>query len=251
LVQIKTPEQIKLMREVGKYHAELTASVREFIKVGQSTYEIDQFALKRCKEMDVIPAQIGYKGYKFATCIGVNTDGVHCFPSKDKIIKDGDLVTFDSVIRKNGYHADGGFTVGIGSVDEEAHRLIKTTKKALKAAINACKDGNNVQDVSKALYKVVQRAGFDVLRRYSAHGIGLAMHEDPLIPNYPFEHSGKGIVLKSGMTLALDTMVVEGDGDVITLDNGWETQTNDGGRFCFFEHTVVVTERGGEILTAK
>lgn len=246
-IPIKTSSEIKVMREAGKYHAELTSIMKKYIKAGQTPFEIDEYAHKICKKLKVIPAQIGYKNYPSATCVGINDDVVHCIPSKEKVIKDGDIVTFDSVLEKNGFHADGGFTVGIGSVDKIGKKLIATTEEALNKAIKAVQPGGEILDISKAIYETAKNAGFDVLKNFAGHGVGREMHEPPSIPNYPNNHPTPE--MKPGMVLALDTMVTEGIGEVVFDDDGWSTKTKDGKRFAFFEHTVLVTKDGHEVLT--
>jgi len=245
---IKTPQEVEYMRKIGKLHAEVLSRTKAFIKAGQTPSEIDNFAYEICKELGITAAQIGYKGYPYATCIGVNDDGVHCFPSKDKILKDGDIVTFDTVTKLNDWHADGGFSVGIGEVDSEGKRLLRTGKKALKAAIKSIKPGREVKDISKAIYKVAIKAGFNPIQRFAGHGLGKDIHEAPSIPNYPWE--GKSQKLEPGMVLALDTMICEGSSEVKFLKDGWSTKMADGKRFVFFEHTVAITKNGVEVLTA-
>lgn len=246
-INIKTKEEIALMREAGKYHAEMCQIVKDFIKAGVSTWDIDQVALDFIKKNDLDPVQIGYFGYPCATCVGVNDNTVHAIPRKDVILKNGDIVTFDSTIRKNGFCADGGFSVGIGEIDDKAKTLLETTRHALDSAIKVCKIGNHVGDIGFTIYVLAQAAGFDTLDLFTAHGIGREMHEEPEIPNWG--ELGSGPVIKEGMTFAMDTLIVEGSGQVDILKDGWTTKTKDGGRFGFFEHTVAITKDGAEILT--
>lgn len=249
--QIKSPAQIKKMREAGKCHAELIERVREFIKIGVTTYEIDQFAEETFKKLKLIPAQVGYEGYPSVSCVGINDDAVHCIPAKNpkKTVKNGDLVTFDTIVELDGWHADGGFTVGLGNVDKAGLKLIKTTEFALKQAIESIKPGREVKVISKAIHKTATKAGFNPIKRFAGHGLGQTIHEPPSIPNYPW--NGPSPKLKAGMVLALDTMICEGKGDAEFLKDGWSTKLADGKRFAFFEHTVVVTDDGAQILTKK
>jgi len=249
MIHIKTEEEISIMREVGKYHAEMVERVKAGIKIGASTYELDQVAFKFCKENNIIPLQIGYYGYPATTCIGINDDAEHCIPSKTKILKDGDIMTFDSTIKKNGFCADAAFTVPVGTVDKEGLRLIEITKRALEAAITNSIEGKQVGDIGHAIHSVAKEAGYSTLENFVAHGIGEEMHEEPEIPNYGEPHTG--VRLKEGMTLALDTMLCEGENKVRFLDDGWSTKTVDGKRFGLFEHTVVVRKNCAEVLTVK
>ena len=246
MITIKNQKEIEIMREAGKRHAKLMNKLKKFVKPGLSTMDIEFEAQRACKELEILPIQIGYMGYPNAICIGINDDAEHCIPTDKKIIKNGDLVNIDSAIKFNGFCSDGGFTMSIGSVDENAFKLINTTKLALDAAVNACIEGNTVNDISNAIYTIAKISGFDVLKNYTGHGIGMEMHEDPYIHNYV--RSKKSETLKYGMTLALDTMITEGKGDIYMLNDGWSTKTVDGKRFCFFEYTVLVGKTKPEIL---
>ena len=246
MITIKNQKEIELMRQAGVKHAELMKYLKSFLKPGVSTLEIELKAREFCKAQKIIPVQVGYYGYKDVICIGINDDAEHCIPNKNKVIQNGDLVTVDSAIKYNGYCSDGGFTMPIGNVDSAGYKLINTTKLALDAAVNACVEGNTVNDISRAIYTIAKLAGYDVLKDFTGHGIGKEMHEDPYIHNYVrFKNSE---TLKAGMTLALDTMVTEGKGSVYMLDDGWSTKTTDGKRFAFFEYTVVVGKDKPEIL---
>ncbi len=245
-IKIKSEKEIRIMRDVGKRHAELNERVSRYIKIGVTTLDIENFARKAMEELDIIPTQIGYHGYPAATCIGINDDGLHCIPNRGKIISDGDIVTFDTVVKRNNYCADGGFTVPVGNVDEAGLNLIKVNKKALKISIETCVEGNRVGDIGYHVAKHIRSAGFEVLKGFVGHGIGKSMHENPQIPNYGIK--GKGLGLKEGMTLALDTMVSEGNGELDVLADGWSTKMRNG-RLSFFEHTVVVRKGNAEILT--
>jgi methionyl aminopeptidase len=246
MITIKNQKEIELMREAGKKHAELVNKIKPFIKPGISTYDIELKAREICKDLKIIPIQVGYHGYQDVSCIGINDDAEHCIPSKDKIIKNGDIVTFDTAIKYNGYCSDGGFTIAIGTVDDNAYKLINSTKLALDAAVNACIEGNTVNDISNAIHTVAKLSGFDVLKDFTGHGIGREMHEDPYIHNYVRTKSSP--LLKAGMTFALDTMITEGKGEVYMLKDGWSTKTVDGRRFAFFEYTVLVGKDKPEIL---
>ena len=246
MITIKNQKEIEIMKEAGKRHALLMTGLKEFLKPDITTQSVENEARKLCADLEIEPIQIGYLGYPDAICIGINDDAEHCIPSENKIINNGDLVTIDSAIKFQGYCSDGGFTAAIGTVDEAAYKLLNTTKLALDAAVNACIEGNSVNDISNAIYTIAKLTGFDVLKNYTGHGIGKEMHEDPYIHNYV--RSKKSEILKSGMTFALDTMITEGKGDIYMLSDGWSTKTVDGKRFCFFEYTVLVGKEKPEIL---
>lgn len=251
-IRIKTENEIAVMRRVGMIHAEIIEKTREYVVENWSrvknfsTLDIENFALNLMRERKVQPIQIGYFNYPFAICAGVNSNAVHTIPSHENLINDGDIVTIDTTIKKEGLCIDGGLTIPIGSVDKDGLLLIETAKRALLSAVKASKEGNYVLDISNAVYKIVREKDFEVLRNYVGHGIGEEMHEDPNIPNFPFR--GNNPMLKKGVTLALDTQVTEGSYEIDLLDDGWSTKTKDGKRFAFFEYTVLVTEEGGEIL---
>jgi len=246
MILIKNQKEIDIMREAGRRHAKLMVILNESVKPGITTLDIELLAQETCKSLSLDMIQIGYLGYPNAICIGVNDDAEHCIPNKNKLIKNGDLVNIDCAVKYNGYCSDGGFTKPVGTVDQEGYRLVNTTKLALDTAVKACVEGNYVNDISKAIYSIAKLSGYNVLKNYTGHGIGKSMHEDPYIHNYVrFKESER---LESGMTLALDTMITEGKGDVYILDDGWSTKTVDGKRFGFFEYTVLVGKDKPEIL---
>ena len=237
------------MRSAGKVHAKILNQLVRNAKAGMSTLEFDQMTEKLCEKYKVYPIQKDVKGFDHAICVGVNDNTVHAIPRTDVIIKEGDILTLDFTIKKDGYCADGGTTVPIGKVDNDGLRLIETSKLAFEAGRKAAKTGNRVGDIGHAIHSVAKLAGFDVLRDFAAHGIGRKMHEDPLVPN--IGEPGTGEELTEGMTIALETLVVEGNPEVVILEDGWTTKTVDGKRFAYYEHTIVVTEDGGEILTKE
>lgn len=246
-IHIKTKAEIDKMREAGKIHGKILNKLKEYTKIGISTLDLDIYAERLCDEYKVYPVQKDVKGFNHAICSGINNNTVHAIPRSDAIIKDGDIVTLDFIIKKDGYCVDGGTTVAVGNVDAEGLRLINTTKLAFQAGMKAAKPGSRTGDIGHAIYSVAQLAGFDVVTDFVAHGIGKSMHEDPIIPN--FGEPGEGDLLKEGMTIALDTLITEGDGDILILEDGWTTKTKDGKRFAFQEHTFVITKDQPEILT--
>ncbi|MBD3329734.1 type I methionyl aminopeptidase [Candidatus Dojkabacteria bacterium] len=254
MIPIKKSHEIKILRECGKKHTTLINTLIDYVhkkdndqNAGRlTTWDLEKLARKTCQELNVNPVQIGYHGYKWAICAGTNENGPHAVPSKSKVVKDGDLLTIDTTIKCNGYCVDGGVTLPFGKIDTTGLQLIKTAKEAQQNAINACITDNRVSDISEAIYTTARTAGFDVLTSFMAHGIGEKMHEPPNIPNFPFH--GANPRLKTGMVLALDTLIAERSGDTKILDDGWTSVLIDGGRFSFWEHTVVVNEDRAEVL---
>lgn len=244
---LKTDKEIEKMHEAGKAHARLMSIVRDAIKPDVSTLELDDIATKTVTELGVKAEQVGYRGYQHVLCVGINDDGLHCIPSEKKIIKNGDIVSIDSVISKNGYMVDAGFSMGVGDVNEAGERLLAVGKMALDTAVKTCVVGNKTGDISHAIYTIAKVSGFDVITEYAGHGVGKQMHEYPQVLNRG--EKGTGVDLEKGMTLALDVLITEGVGEIIHLDDGWSTRTKDGKRFVFFEHTVAVTEHEPLVLT--
>jgi len=243
---IKTKPQIEIMRKNGKIHSQIVAELEQFIRVGISTMDVENKARELGKKLKINFSQIGYFGYPYAICIGINDDSIHTMPSKEKIIKDGDIVHFDTVIESKGLMMDGGRTVAVGNVDKVGLDLVKCAELTCFAGIKSAKRGAVAKDVGGAMFKVARSYGFDVIRDHVAHGVGLKMHEFPQIPNFPADWGTDR--LKVGMTIALDTMILEGTGGIKLLSDGWSTKTKDGKRFAFYERTFLITEDGQEIL---
>lgn len=247
---IKTEKEIDYIRDAGKAHVNIINGLKDFVynnwTNGISTLDIEEKSKELFREFKVIPAQVGYHGYKHTICSGINDDAEHCIPSKEKLISNGDILTIDTVVKKNGYHADGGLTLAIGEIDKEAQNLLAIGKKALLAGISASIVGNKVYDISNAIADVIKGAGYNSLLNFAAHGIGREMHEDPDILNLHMH--GNSPKLQEGMVFALDTMVTTGNGQIKFLKDGWSTKTADGKRFAFFEYTVVVRNNKPEII---
>ncbi len=254
MVDIKSKKEIALMEEVCSIVAEVYKEVEKHIKPGISTWEIDKIAEKKMRELGAIPAQIGYdigiKGippYPAATCISVNDEIIHGIPSKKRILKDGDIISIDTVARKNGFHGDAARTFKVGNVTKEAERLIKVTKQAFFEGIKYAVPGNRVGDISSAIGEYVQSNGYTVVKEFQGHGIGKTMHEEPGVPNYG--KPGRGIRLEPGMTIAVEPMVIVGKDVIMELDDGWTIVTKDGSLSCHYENTILITEKEPKILT--
>ena len=254
MVTIKSKKEIEYMKEACKVVALMYKELEEKIKPGMTTWERDQMAENMIKKLGAIPAEKGYnvgiKGvppYPAATCISVNDEVIHGIPSKNKIIKEGDIVSVDTVALKNGYNGDAARTFMVGNVSKEAKRLVEVTKKAFFEGIKYAKPGYRIGDVSHAIGEYVHSQGYNVVREFQGHGIGKQMHEDPGIPNYG--KAGRGIRLEPGMTLAIEPMVIQGKPNILELDDGWTIITEDGSLSAHYENTILITEKEPEILT--
>ncbi len=254
MVEIKSKREIELMREACKIAAQTQKKVEEAIKPGVSTAELDKIAEDFIKSQNAIPAQKNYphpdrgmKAFPATLCVSVNDVVIHGIPSKKTILKEGDIVSVDLVVLKNGFHGDCARTYIVGKTSNDAKRLVEVTQKAFYEGIKFAKKGNRIGDISHAIGEFVNKNGYSVVREFQGHGIGREMHEDPGIPNYGKE--GKGIRLEPGMTLAIEPMVILGNPDILELDDGWTIITEDGSLASHYENTILITENEPEILT--
>lgn len=254
MVSIKSKREIELMREACRITGLVYNEIEKIIKPGMSTYELDKFAEKVIKENGGIPAQKGYpsgmKGvpdFPATLCVSINDEVIHGIPSKNEIIKDGDLVSVDLVVYKNGYNGDAARTFLVGNVSDEDRRLVEITKQAFFEGIKYAKKGYRIGDISHAIGQFVESNGYSVVKEFQGHGIGTQMHEDPGIPNYG--KAGKGMRIEPGMTLAIEPMVIMGKPGILQLDDGWTIVTEDGTNAAHYENTVLITENDPEVLT--
>ncbi len=215
---------------------------------GTPTRIFEEIAQAGCKEFGVKPAFQGYQGFPFALCCSVNEEVVHGFPG-DRTLKDGDIVSFDMGVRYQGFFGDSARTIPVGEISEEAQRLVDVTRESLHQGIAQARPGNSLHDISRAVQEFVENAGLQVVRRFVGHGIGRSLHEKPEVPN--FVSTGvQPLPLKAGMTLAIEPMVTLGSPDVEVLDDQWTAVTKDRKLSAHFEHTVVITSTGPEILSS-
>ncbi len=254
MVTIKSKKEIELMREACKVVAILYDRLENIIKAGMTTWEVDRLAEKIIRENGAIPAEKGYDigmegvpPYPASICISINDEVIHGIPSKDRIIKDGDIVSIDTVALKNGFNGDAARTFMIGNVSKEAKRLVEVTKQAFYEGIKYAKPGYRIGDISHSIGEYVHSQGYSVVREFQGHGIGRQMHEDPGIPNYG--KAGRGIRLEPGMTLAVEPMVIQGKPNILELDDGWTIITEDGSLSAHYENTILITEKEPEVLT--
>ena len=247
MIVIKSEHELKLMREAGKVCAEIFKGLEDLIKPGISTKDIDDYVEAVTKKHGMRAAEKGYCGYPASVCTSVNDEVVHGIPSKKRKLQEGDIVSCDLVIENKGYMADACRTYPVGTVDDEAKRLMETAEKAFFEGIKYAKVGYRLRDVSKAVQKTVEDEGFGVIRDFVGHGIGTEMHEDPQIPNYVCP--GPNPRLQKGMTLCIEPMITEGDWEVEILDDDWTAVTTDGGWAAHYENTIVITDGEPEIIT--
>ena len=235
------------MREAGKVCAEIFRGLEDLIKPGITTKDIDDYVEAVTEKHGMRAAEKGYCGYPASVCTSVNDEVVHGIPSKKRRLNEGDIVSCDLVIENKGYMADACRTYAVGTVDDEARRLMETAEKAFFEGIKFAKVGYRLRDVSRAVQKTVEDEGFGVIRDFVGHGIGTEMHEDPQIPNYVCP--GPNPRLQKGMTLCIEPMITEGDWEVEILDDDWTAVTTDGGWAAHYENTIVITDGEPEIIT--
>ena len=254
MITIKSKREIELMKEACKITALTYEYIGKIIKPGMSTLELDNLAEKFIKEHGGIPAQKGYPSgvrgvpnFPGTLCISINDVVIHGIPSKDIIIKDGDVVSVDLVVLKNGYNGDAARTFLVGKCSKEAQELTAVTEQAFFEGLKMAKAGNRVGDISHAIETYVRSFGFNLVREFQGHGIGKEMHEEPGVPN--IGKPGRGPRLESGMTICIEPMVIAGRQDIWELDDGWTIATQDGSLAAHYENTILITNGEPEVLT--
>jgi methionyl aminopeptidase len=246
-------QKIEAMREGGKILRNILRQIEAAIEPELDTYVLEELFIKLCKENNVTPSCKGYQvanlpPFPTGLCLGVNEESVHCYPQKGQILREGDIVTVDTVIKHAGYHVDSAFTKGVGQISQEDQRFIDTTRLAANNAFKEAIAGNHVGDIGYAIDSILSMAGFNVLTDFVGHGIGERMHEAPDIPC--FGARGRGMELREGMTLAIEILATQGGSEVnYRHPRDWQTFMADGKKFAIFEHTVLVTKDGPEVLT--
>lgn len=247
MIQIKSKREIELMRHAGGILEKTRQMLKKHIKPGISTHHLDQLAEEYIKSNGAIPSFKGYHGFPGSICTSVNEVVVHGIPSKKKILKKGDIVTLDFGVNYKGYHADSATTYPVGEIKPEIIKLLEVTEKALYIGLEKAKPGNNVSDISHAIESFVKPHGYGIVEEFTGHGIGRELHEEPYVPN--FGEPNQGPVLKPGMTFCVEPMVNLGTKNVKVLTDNWTTVTTDKKPSAHFEHMIVITETGYEILT--
>ena len=248
MISIKNPDQIGKMREAGALLYEVLCRLREAIKPGMSTAELDVYAEQLIRKHKAIPSFLDYQGYPASICASLNDEVVHGIPADDAIIKEGDILSIDCGLILDGWQADSAFTVGVGEITPEARKLIDVTEESFYKGIRKAIAGNHLGDIGHAVQAHAESFGYGVVRDLTGHGIGRDMHEDPSVPN--FGRPGHGTRLRAGMALAIEPMIAMGDYHVAQLDDGWTIVTEDGSLCSHYEHTIAINEKGlPELLT--
>ncbi|MDH5720374.1 MAG: type I methionyl aminopeptidase [Spirochaetia bacterium] len=246
-VRIYTSREIQKIIDSGKIAYEAHMYIKDKIKPGISTKEIDEMARKFIKKENAYPAFLGFRGYPSAVCTSVNESIVHEIPNKDTILSEGDIVGIDIGIKYKDYFSDTAWTWPVGEVSTNAKKLIKITQQCLYKGIKSAESGNRIGAIGESVQKHAEANGFSVVRSLVGHGVGRSIHEDPQVPNYGRKKDG--IKIRSGMVLAIEPMINEGTYEVVTENDNWTVKTKDGKLSCHFEHTVAVTSKGPVICT--
>ncbi|HKF16498.1 MAG TPA: type I methionyl aminopeptidase [Candidatus Dormibacteraeota bacterium] len=247
MINLKTEHEIDMMARAGQLLSAVVGELKAACREGLRTIELDRLAERRIRAAGARPGFLGYHGFPKSICVSINDEAVHGIPGKRKI-EDGDIVSLDLGLVLDGFWADMGCTVAVGKVSPEARRLTRVTEECLDIAIQHAQPGGHLGDISSAVQRHAEAAGFSVIRQFVGHGIGRAMHEDPQLPN--FGVPGTGPELKPGMTLAIEPMVNQGSPDVYIKPDGWTVCTTDGSLSAYFEHTVAITKSGPRVLTS-
>lgn len=247
--RVKTPAEIAAMRTSGQMLAAVLAIVTTQIKPGMSTMDLSKLAEAELRKLGGKPAFKGYQGFPEVLCVSVNDEVVHGIPRKDHIISEGDIVSCDFGVNFKGMITDAATSVIVGQPrDAKDLELVQVTKKSLQRGIEAVRGGAHIGDIGAAVQRVLDGAGLGIVREFVGHGVGHEVHEEPGIANYG--QKGTGFVLQPGMTIAIEPMATRGDHAIYIMNDGWTVKTRDGSRAAHFEHTILVTEDGYEILTA-
>lgn len=246
-VEIKSPDEIALMRQAGRIVCEILDELEKAVAPGVSTWELDALAEKLIAQKGANPAFKGYHGFPGVLCASVNQEVVHGIPSRKRRLMAGDLMKLDFGVVYRGFFGDSARTVPVGKVTPEAQALVDATRQSLEKAIQVMQAGNRIGDIGHAVQSHVEARGFSVVRDFMGHGIGRKLHEPPQVPNYG--QAGAGMKLRPGMVLAVEPMVNQGTADVEVLEDEWTAVTVDGKLSAHFEHTILISERGPEVLT--
>lgn len=249
MISIKSEREIALMIEAGRIVAKAHRAVREAIRPGISTLELDKIAEKVILDCGATPSFKNYEGYPATICASINNVVIHGIPNEKTKLKDGDIISIDIGACYKGYHGDSAMTHGVGEVSPQRLELMEITKDALYLGLAQAKPGNRLSDISHAIEEYVLAHGCTVVKDFTGHGVGRNLHEDPMVPNYGA--AGHGPVLRSGMTLAIEPMVNRGRSGVRILADGWTTVTADKSDSAHFEHSIVITDDGYKILTIE
>jgi methionyl aminopeptidase len=249
-IQVKSPEQIERMYAAGQVVAHTLTVLKEAVRPGISTAELDSIAEREIRSAGAVPSFLGYFGFPASICTSINEQVVHGIPSSDQVLRAGDIISIDCGAILDGWHGDSALSLGIGSIDAADQALLDACEDSMWSGIEQAVAGQRLGDVSHAIEKSVRGSGdYGLIREYTGHGIGTEMHMDPVVRNYG--PPGQGPRLRAGMALAIEPMITRGGRHVTELDDGWTVVTSDGSRAAHFEHTVAVTAEGPWVLTAR
>ena len=247
MIVLKTNRELALMREACVISAGALKIAGEAVEPGVTTAEIDRIAYDYIKKCGAEPNFLNYGGFPATACISINDEVIHGIPSKDRVIKSGDIVSIDLGAKINGFNGDNAATFAAGDVSPEAKRLCDTTRESLYVGIEKAVAGGRIGDIGSAIASYCEKRGYSVVREYVGHGVGKDLHEDPSVPN--FGTPGRGVRLIPGMTIAIEPMINMGKAGVKRLSDGWTVKTKDGSLSAHFEHTVAITPDGPKIMT--
>ena len=242
MIQLKNPDQIKIMKEAGRITGEALLVARDHVRPGISTYELDRLVREHIEKAGAKPSFLGYGGFPGSACISINDEVIHGIPSKKRFLEEGDIVKIDVGAFYKGFHGDSARTIAVGRVSDEAQRLIEVTRASFFAGIDQLKVGNRLGDVGAAIDSLVVANGFSTVKRYIGHGIGRELHESPDVPNYGTP--GRGTRLCAGLVIAIEPMVNIGTETVREMNDGWTVKTADGSLSAHYENTVALTGDG-------
>lgn len=246
-IQLKNKSQIAKLREANLIVADVLDTLEAAAKPGMSTWELNEIAARRLKQLKAEPAFLGYHDYPAVLCTSVNEVVVHGIPRKDLILKEGDLLSIDFGAFKDGWCGDSARTLPMGKISPEAQALIDATRQSLELAIAECVPGRRLGDIGNAVQSHVEPLGYSVVRQFVGHGIGRKMHEEPNVPNFGVK--GRGLRLSEGLVVAIEPMINAGGAEVFTEEDGWTAVTKDGSLSAHFEHSVAITENGPVVLS--
>ncbi len=248
MIVLKSQKEILAIKKSSCIVAHVLSDLRKMIEPGIATKDLDAFAEKKAREMGALPAFKGYRGYPASLCTSINEEIIHGIPSSRRL-KEGDIISLDFGVICDGYYGDAAVTYPVGEASPEAIRLIDAAEKAFFEGFAKIREGHRISDISHAIQKSVEGQGFSVIRAFVGHGIGLSLHEEPQIPNFGLP--GRGPKIKEGMVLAIEPMIAAGDWDIEIKDDNWTAVTKDRSLSSHYEHTVVFTPQGAEILSLK
>jgi methionyl aminopeptidase len=249
-IQVKSPEQIALMYAAGQVVARALSVLKEAVRPGVTTAELDSLAEAEIRGAGAVPSFLGYFGYPASICTSINQQVVHGIPAKEQVLRAGDVISIDCGAILDGWHGDSALSVGVGEIDPADQAMLDACEASMWAGIAQAVAGHRLGDISHAVEKSVRASGdYGLIREYTGHGIGSEMHMDPVVRNYG--PPGQGPRLRAGMALAIEPMITRGQRHVAELDDGWTVVTTDGSRAAHFEHTVAITPDGPWVLTAR